>query len=395
MTLRLRNVASNPTVRSDGKATLPYVALEHIEAHGGAFLPGIELEEIARDDAVLAQPNDVLFGKLRPYLCKVVITDQPIHCSSELLVLRPDTSLLDPKFLYYLAMSKPFVGWAIATSVGVKMPRTDWAELSTIELGTLPALGRQREIAARLDAELADLFELSSELNRQRAFLEEHFRASLVDRFIRRGLNASNGGTRLKYLFEFDRGGIWGDDPTGGDDDVTCIRVADFDRFTFRAGNNSDTQRSVPAQQAEPRLLRAGDVLLEKSGGTQSKPVGCAVTYEGEGRAVCSNFVSQLRPCSDHNPRFVGLLMAAHYQAKLNSPFVKQTTGIQNLDAARYLSEYAFVPKRSEQDAIVAEVEHELDRAVRAASELAHSADLINERKTAIITAAVTEDRGK
>jgi type I restriction enzyme S subunit len=69
---------------------------------------------------------------------------------------------------------------------------------------------------------------------------------------------------------------------------------------------------------------------------------------------------------------------------------VKQTTGIQNLDSAGYLGEYARVPSRAEQDAVVAEVERELDLAVRAAAELDRSVELLNERKMAIITAAVT-----
>jgi type I restriction enzyme S subunit len=234
------------------------------------------------------------------------------------------------------------------------------------------------------------LDQLKSELAVQLRLLEERFRTLLVERFIAKDRSETAGMVRLKHLFEFDRGGIWGDEPTGGPDDVTCIRVADFDRYTFRVGSDSETRRSVPEAQALPRLLRRGDVLLEKSGGTQDKPVGCAVSYEGDERAVCSNFVAQLRPRSEHNARFIGLLMAAHYQAKLNTPYVKQTTGIQNLDGAGYLGDYAFVPDRATQDAVVAEVEQELDLAVRASSELDRSAALLNERKTAIITAAVT-----
>lgn len=386
---RLRDAASNPTVRSDA-AALPYLALEHIEAGAGRLAEGVELERLQRDDAVVAAEGDALFGKLRPYLCKVVLAEEPLHCSSELLVIRPDENRLNSRFLYYLLMSKPIISWAVATSVGVKMPRTDWPALSKIELGELPRLEEQSLITQQLDDELASLDRLVFEQRTQRLLLEERFRTLLVERFIAKDRSDTAGMVRLKHLFEFDRGGIWGDEPTGGSDDVICVRVADFDRYTFRVGADSETRRSVPEAQVRPRLLRSGDVLLEKSGGTQDKPVGCAVTYEGDERAVCSNFVTQLRPRSEHNARFVGLLMAAHYQAKLNAPYVKQTTGIQNLDSARYLGEYAFVPDRATQDAIVAEVERELDLAVRASSELDRSAALLNERKIAIITAAVT-----
>jgi len=97
-------------------------------------MPDTELEELTRSDTVVARSGDVLFGKLRPYLCKVLHVPDDIQCSTELLVMRANERFIDDRFLYYLALSKPFVEWAVATSVGVKMPRTDWAKLSQLEL---------------------------------------------------------------------------------------------------------------------------------------------------------------------------------------------------------------------------------------------------------------------
>jgi len=388
MTARIRDLVFNPTDKSTA-VPLPYLALEHIEAGSGRLISGIELEEVNRDEAIEVLAGDVLFGKLRPYLCKVVAADRPMQCSSELLVFRPGP-LIDSRYLYYLALSKPFVSWAIATSVGVKMPRTDWAALSTLELAVLPELEEQQRITRWLDNACSKIDELVAEQRHQRALLEERFRASLVDRLLPAEPPGGAPMTRLKFLLDFQRAGIWGEEPTGGTNDLLCIRVADFDRFSFRAGRESTTLRSVPEAQAAPRLLQAGDVLLEKSGGTQDKPVGCAVSYDGDARAVCSNFVAQLRPRAEHNSRFVGLLLAALYQARLNTPYVKQTTGIQNLDIDAYLGQWVWVPSRAEQDAIVRDLEAELELASRALAEFQAAEDLLNERKRAVITAAVT-----
>ncbi|NQU37468.1 MAG: hypothetical protein HQ526_07740, partial [Actinobacteria bacterium] len=188
--------------------------------------------------------------------------------------------------------------------------------------------------------------------------------------------------TRLKYLFEFERNGVWGDEPQGDDGDVVCVRVADFDRSTFRGGTLAKTVRSVPASKSVPRMLRHGDVLLEKSGGTPDKPVGCAVSYDGDAPAVCSNFIAQLRPRPDTHPRYVGLLMAALYISRRNVPFVKQTTGIQNLDSSGYLGIRVAVPPKNQQMRIA----DFLDR------ECAILDDILNESERLI---ALTDERDR
>jgi type I restriction enzyme S subunit len=157
MTLRLKAVARN--VREVRPGTeLPYVALEHVESGTGRFIPGFEPETRLADAEIVFRLGDVLFGKLRPYLAKVIAPDFAGCASGEFMVLRPSTSV-DPRFLYYVCLSRPFLDWAEATSVGTKMPRTDWEQLSTFRLYA-PRLERQRVIADFLDRETARIDEL-------------------------------------------------------------------------------------------------------------------------------------------------------------------------------------------------------------------------------------------
>lgn len=338
--------------------------------------------------------DDVLVSTVRTYLRAIARVPEARGriASTGFAVVSPGDSV-DASFLHWWLSSTPLVEQIVAQSVGVSYPAINGSDVGRMPV-PLPPRAVQKRIAAYLDLQCARLDGLVAEQRRQRQLLEERFRSALVRHFIPDQVDDRHELVRMKYLFEFERNGIWGEEPTGGDDDVRCIRVADFDRFAFRAGEQSETRRSVPENQARPRLLRSGDVLLEKSGGTQGKPVGCAVTYEGSGRAVCSNFVAQLRPLPEHNPRFLGLLLAAHYQARLNAPFVKQTTGIQNLDSAAYLGGYARVPSRVEQDQIVRRVEDELDLASRALNQYHEAEALLAERRNAVITAAVTGQLG-
>ena len=150
--VRLKKLVECPVVKGlSGK--LPYVALEHVESRAGRPVDGFEQETRDADDAVRFGPGDVLFGKLRPYLVKVLNPDYEGCASGEFLVLRP-LGDLHPRFLYYLCLSRPFTGWADATSYGVKMPRTTWDAVGSFEL-EVPSPSEQRAIAGFLDLETA------------------------------------------------------------------------------------------------------------------------------------------------------------------------------------------------------------------------------------------------
>lgn len=253
----------------------------------------------------------------------------------------------------------------------------------------VPPLEEQRRIADFLDDQVAFIDQAVAAQDTQRALLLERFQSLLASRVLFDRHKPDTSRSRVKFLFEYERNGIWGSDSDGGPDDVPCVRVADFDRERFIA-TRAPTVRSVPRLQRLPRLLRHGDVLLEKSGGTHDKPVGCAVNYMSKEPAVCSNFVAALRPTPDVVPRFAGLVMAALYQTRRNSAFVNQTTGIQNIDSSAYLAQEIRVPNRRQQELIVRDVESESDRAQQLMKLADRRIRLLEERKQALITAAVT-----
>jgi type I restriction enzyme S subunit len=133
----------------------PFVALEHLESGTGRLTADIELPECTAPEtgAASVEPGDVLFGKLRPYLAKTWLADRPAFASTELLCLRPRAGV-DSRWLAYLVASNPVVKWAVATSDGTKMPRTSWERLAEYRIG-IPPIAEQRAIADYLDRETA------------------------------------------------------------------------------------------------------------------------------------------------------------------------------------------------------------------------------------------------
>jgi len=165
---------------------------------------------------------------------------------------------------------------------------------------------------------------------------------------------------RLKRSIVDCKNGTWGNEPQGDDNDVACVRVADFDRERLEVVLSYPTMRRVDAKDRETRLLSRGDLLLEKSGGGETQPVGRVVLYnDGRAAAVCSNFVARIRLRGDMNASFWCYAHAAAYSAGLNTKANKQTSGIQNLDQQQYLDERAAFPPLPEQNAIAAFLDRE------------------------------------
>lgn len=295
---------------------------------------------------------------------------------------------ISPRFLYWALQSKPARDYWNMAVAGATFRALNLEPLSLTPMFKVESTG-QRRIADLLDDQVARLDAAIAAQVQQRILLLERFRSELAARTLLRADSPRVQRSRAKYLFQYERNGIWGADSDGGTDDIACVRVADFDRERFTA-TTAPTIRSVPRAQRLSRLLRRGDVLLEKSGGTNDKPVGCAVSYESDEPAVCSNFVAALRPAEGIVPRFAGLLLAAMYQTRRNGPFVNQTTGIQNLDSNAYLSQEVWLPDHGTQEEIVNSVEHANERAERLMSLAAARIRLLEERRQTLITAAVT-----
>jgi type I restriction enzyme, S subunit len=189
---------------------------------------------------------------------------------------------------------------------------------------------------------------------------------------------------RLKYLFTSVRNGVWGDDPDD-DTDVYCARGTDFDRVTGRISGIKMPRRNVLPAALRDHQLQSGDLVLEKSGGSDDQPVGSVALFDLGIRAVCSNFNARLQVGSFADSRFICYLMNSLYSRGFTRQFIKQTTGIQNLDADALLAQHCLVPPLDEQRRIADFLDAETARIDHVEQLAGSTLDLIGERRRVLI----------
>ena len=126
-----------------------YLALEHVESWTGR-IKSADLEVPSDSQLKRFESEDVLFGKLRPYLAKVTRPGNSGLCVGEFLVLRPRNPKFSSGYAEQLLRSKPVIDVVDSSTSGAKMPRADWTFIGSMAV-VRPSLPEQTAIVRFLD----------------------------------------------------------------------------------------------------------------------------------------------------------------------------------------------------------------------------------------------------
>ena len=105
-----------------------YIGLEHV-ASGRLNREAGGLASDVQSSKYRFETDDVLYGKLRPYLDKAILAETGGVCTTELLVLRPNQSV-DARFLAALVHAPQFIEHAVSGTTGAQHPRTSWHHIA-------------------------------------------------------------------------------------------------------------------------------------------------------------------------------------------------------------------------------------------------------------------------
>lgn len=135
--------------------------------------------------------------------------------------------------------------------------------------------------------------------------------------------------------------GEWGtDDETGNG--VPVIRTTNF--TNEGVVNYKDVvTRTINKKNIEEKFLRKGDIIIEKSGGSDKFPVGRVIYFDGkENTYLFNNFTGLLRVKNQEvwYPRYVFYSLFDNYKRGGTRAFENKTTGLHNLKIDDYIFRY-------------------------------------------------------
>jgi len=181
--IKLKYVATFKVLKIVADSTRKYVGMENIESWSGKYIP--KQDETPEGLSTSFTREDVLFGKLRPYLAKSWLAEFDGICSSEFLVLKSEQ--VSPKFLNYYLLTEEFIKQVDSSTYGSKMPRASWDFIGLMNVSVPSQLDSER-IANFLDHETAKIDTLIAKQQQLITLLKEK-RQAVISHAVTKGLN--------------------------------------------------------------------------------------------------------------------------------------------------------------------------------------------------------------
>jgi type I restriction enzyme S subunit len=146
-----------------------YIGMENIQSWTGKYVSTTEID--SEGTCGIFENNNILFGKLRPYLAKVYLTENNGVCSSEFLVLKNFNGIL--RYLFYVLLSYKFIDLVNSSTYGAKMPRANWDFIGNCSI-PIPSLEEQNKIASYLDDKCYKIENLKAKIQNEIELLYEY-----------------------------------------------------------------------------------------------------------------------------------------------------------------------------------------------------------------------------
>lgn len=246
----------------------PYVGLEDIESGSGRLL-GDRLVTSVKSTSFGFDDRHVLYGRLRPYLNKVLLPDFAGHCSTEIFPLHPAANL-DRRYLWYWLTSSDTVEVINATCTGARMPRANMERVLDLKI-PLPALEEQRRIVAVLD-EASDNLERARAIAKSNLVSAENFYKSTLNAYVSEALERCGPTVLSSFSAHITDGDH--NPPPKAKSGIPFVTISNIDKRTGRL--SLDDTFFVPVKYFEGlkkvRHPEVGDILYTVTGATLGVP---------------------------------------------------------------------------------------------------------------------------
>ena len=352
---------------------------------------------------VFAYASDFLYEGESVLLGRKGTIDKPLHITGRFWTvdtmywtkIHPDAS---GRFAYYSALTIPFNFYSTNTA----LPSMTKGALSSHRLAR-PPLPEQTQIAAFLDRETAKIDALISEQQRLMELLKEK-RQAVISHAVTKGLNPNapmkSSGIEwlgdvpkhwrvvpLNILATMIQTGPFGSQLHSADYVDNGIPV--INPSNIKDGKiEPDWSCSITAEDAtrlSQHKLVEGDIVF----GRRGEMGRCALVSTSETGWICGTGSLNVRLSQQASPRFVAIYLGTEYvRERLKLESVGST--MDNLNTQILGSVNVPISTVDEQKDIATYLEKQSSKFDTLTTEAQHTIDLLQERRTALISAAVT-----
>ena len=266
------------------------------------------------------EKGNVLYGKLRPYLNKVIVADNSGVCTTEIIPLDAEPFVLN-RYLFHSLKTRNFLNYVNEVSYGVNMPRLGTKD-GVVAPFVLAPLAEQKVIADKLDTLLAQVENTKARLERIPQILER-FRQSVLAAAVSGRLTEEWRDLAGLPEWEFKvLGDVIGTLDQGWspkcmneatvDESWGVIKTSSVLPMDFVENENKQLPNNL---DAKPSLrVLAGDILTTRAGPRSRCGITCYVNEVSKNLMICDK-VYRYRVIEERgNSKFLAL--------QLNSPTV-------------------------------------------------------------------------
>lgn len=361
--------------------------------------------------------GDILVSTVRTYLraiAPVINPPENMIASTGFAVIRPRS--IEPHYLGFVFQSEYLIAEVIARSVGVSYPAINASELMRLKL-PIPSTTEQQSIAAFLDRETAKIDALIAEQQRLIALLKEK-RQAVISHAVTKGLSRlapspqplplEGGGAGGEGVPMKDSGIAWlGEVPAHWNMKrlknispfITVGIVVNPSEYVsengvpfiyggdITEGNIAfDTARRITAADSlrnEKTLLSTGDILTVRVG---APGITAVVPTECEGGNCASVMLTRKGKFNSYWLCYAMNSRMVRYQVEL----VQYGAAQEQFNISHAINFWVATPPLEEQSEIVNFLSHETTKLDTLTAEAQRGIGLLKERRSALISAAVT-----
>jgi type I restriction enzyme, S subunit len=390
------------------ESTSPDFLMSYVEISGIEQFSGLkETLTVRFGDAPsrarrIVRDGDVLVSTVRTYLraiCPLVSPPDDLIASTGFAVVRPRD--VNSSYLGYVMRAEFFIAGVIGHSVGVSYPAINASDLMRLTI-PLPSEAEQSAIAAFLDHETGKIDALIAEQEKLITLLKEK-RQAVISHAVTKGLNPNalmkDSGVQwigkvpahwdvmmFGKVVESIQTGPFGSQLHASDyveNGIPLINPAHIIQGQLVPDNKSSVDQAT-AIRLQQHQIRAGDIVMARRG-----EIGrCGVALDFQTGWVCGTGSLLIR-LGRHNSNFFGRIISENgFKAFLELRAVGTT--MLNLNPTIVGNMLVPVPPIEEQSAIVeflTDIASKFDPLINKAQ---HAITLLRERRTALISAAVT-----